>query len=230
MQQAYVELSKSTRVPITNSTTGQQLYFALEGCYPGKQHYRYCTPHALKTRAHLLCPFCKDGTDEWTQHKRRCIPSSESAIMFMLARLQLDIHFCWQVMLGFWAAPVDFKCISHPIIIQADGCCHFKDMYDSSTCKHLHDDMHFCAEAVKAGYSVVRVHDLQVTKLYDTNFLAAAISAAANTHCIVLSPGYTSVCMYESGCFVTYASMLSAMLPGSSMIRDRYNNCVISIQ
>lgn len=150
--------------------------------------------------------------------------------MFMLARLQLDIHFCWQVMLGFWAAPVDFKCIGHPLIIQADGSYHFKDMYDSTTCKQLHDDLHFCAAAFRAGYSVVRVHDLQVTRVYDTNFLAAAIASATSTQCIVLSPGYTSVCMLESGCFVTYADMLCAMLPGSSTTRDCYNNCVISVQ
>ena len=56
---------------------------------------------------------------------------------------------------------MDFKYISHPIVIQADGSCHFKPLYDSTTGKQLYDDLRFCAAAYKSGCSVVRVHELQ---------------------------------------------------------------------
>jgi hypothetical protein len=50
--------SHGNTMPITNSTTGYQLYFALMGCQPGKQHYRYNTPHALRNSSQqLLCHF-----------------------------------------------------------------------------------------------------------------------------------------------------------------------------
>jgi hypothetical protein len=42
---------------------------------------------------------------------------------------------------------MDFKYISHPIVIQADGSCHFKPVYDSTTGKQLYDDLRFCAAA-----------------------------------------------------------------------------------
>jgi very-short-patch-repair endonuclease len=161
------------------------------------------------------------------QCRKACIPKSEAAIMDMLARLQLDTQFSWQVMLDFWAAPVDFKCISHKLVIQADGSCHFKSMYDSTTGKQLDDDLRFCAAAYKAGFSVVRVHDRQIANTHCLAFLAAAVSVASNTQCIVLSPGYSTVCMYDMGCFVTYAEMLCDMLPGTSTTRDGFNNLII---
>lgn len=147
--------------------------------------------------------------------------------MCMLAMLRLDTSVCWQVMVGFWAAPVDFKCIHHSVIIQADGSCHFKRMYDSTTGKQLADDLRFCAAAYSAGYSVVRVHDLQMANTRNPAFLAAAVATATSKRCVVLSPGYASVCMYDCGGFVTYASMLCHSLPGCSMSCDSYNNTVI---
>lgn len=227
LQQAHVAVSQITKTPISNSMTGHQFYFALEGCSPGRQHYRYCTPHALRAQADLLCPFCKGGTRAWLEHRRSSILDSEASIMCMLAMLHLDTSYSWQVRVAFWAAPVDFKCIHHSVIIQADGSCHFKRMYDSTTGKQLDDDLRFCAAAYSAGYSVVRVHDLQVANTSNPAFLAAAVSTAASTRCIVLSPGYASVCMYDSGRFVTYAGMLCDSLPGCCMSRDRYNNIVI---
>lgn len=221
-------MSEATKISISNSMTGYQFYFALEGCSLGRRHHRYCTPHALKTRADLLCPFCDGGTRTWLEQRRSNIPYSEASIMCMLAMLHMDTSFCWQEMVGFWPAPVDFKCMHLPVIIQADGSCHFKRMYDSTTGKQLDDDLRFCAAAVSAGYSVVRVHDLQLSSVRNTAFLAAAVSIAASTRCIVLSPGYASVCMYDEGGFVTYAGMLCARLPACSTSRDSYNNIVIS--
>ena len=224
---AHLAVSATTKITITNSMTGHQFYFALEGCSPGRQHYRCCTPHALKAPADLLCPFCKGGTYEWMLHKKCSIPTSELAIMHMLARMQLDTLFSWQVMVDFWAACVDLKCISHPIVIQADGSCHFKRMYDSTTGKQLHDDLRFCAAAYKSGCSVVRVHELQIGDQHSTAFLSAALSVASSTQCIVLSPGYTMVCMYEPGRFVTYAQLLCDMLPGTTTMRDACSNTII---
>lgn len=227
LHQAHVAVSHATKTPISNSMTGRQFYFGLQGCSPGRQHYRYCTPHALRTLADLLCPFCKGGTRTWLEQRRSNIPYSEASIMCMLAILHMDTSLCWQVMVGFWAAPVDFKCMHHSVIIQADGSCHFKRMYDSTTGKHLDDDLRLCAAAYSAGYSVVRVHDLQLANMRNPAFLAAAVSTAASTRCVVLSPGYASVCMYDQGGFVTYAAMLCERLPGCSVSRDSFNNLVI---
>lgn len=219
--------SHGNTMPITNSTTGYQLYFALVGCQPGKQHYRYNTPHALRNSSQLLCPFCKGNSDEWREHKRRCIPKSELVIMHMLMVLQLDASVCWQVMVDFWAAPVDFKFINQALIIQADGSCHFSAMYDSTTGQQLADDLRFCASGYKAGASIVRVHALELSNKRSTSILQAALSIAVNKCCIVLSPGYTTVCMYEAGGFVTYAQLLADMLPDTIIAEDALHNIII---
>lgn len=147
--------------------------------------------------------------------------------MHMLMVLQLDVSVCWQVMVDFWAAPVDFKFINQALIIQADGSCHFSAMYDNSTGQQLADDMRFCASGYKAGASIVRVHALELSNKRSTSFLQAALSIAINKCCIVLSPGYSTVCMYEAGGFVTYAQLLADMLPNTIVTQDVMHNIVI---
>jgi hypothetical protein len=90
--------------------------------------------------------------------------------------------------------------------------------------------MMICAsvqQPILFGCSVVRVHELQIGDQHSTAFLSAALSVASSTQCIVLSPGYTMVCMYEPGRFVTYAQMSCAMLPGTTTMRDAFSNTII---
>lgn len=229
-QVAKLKLPTKDTINISNSMVGYKLYFALTGCRPARQHYRWCTPHARKSAGQLLCPFCMSGTDEWMDTHKESIPTSELSIMCMLAALQLDTRVCWQVMLPFWGAPVAFAFHGGKLVIQADGSCHFKSMYDNTSGKQLLEDVRFCVQAVTSGTSVIRVHEAQVSRPKRHKFMSAAIAAATNGVCIVLSPGYQSITMYEPGRQVTYAQLLSHSLPGCVTMVDAEHNTIIRLQ
>ena len=63
--------------------------------------------------------------------------------------------------------------------------------------------------------SVIRVHDIQLRTWLHSDFLAKAVAIAEMHCCIVLSAGYTTVCMHAEGQVLTYAQMLVRQLPGS---------------
>jgi len=224
---ARVLLATGKPRPIVQSMTGWRFFWGLQGCVPGKQHYRYCTPHTLDGPICLRCPHCAYDPLVWTAGGKKVIWQSELYLMWQLRRVNLDQQFCWQVKLDFWAAPFDFMMLNKLVIIQADGSCHFEGMYEQSTGERLYDDLRFCVEAVEAGLSVVRVHAQQVTCSKHPSYLAAAIQLAAADKCIVLSSGYSTVYMYEDGQLLTYAQLLTCRLPGFRVYTAAFGNIVL---
>lgn len=225
---AVIMLASGKPRHIVPSMTGWQFFWGLTGCLPGKQHYRYCTPHTLDHPVCLRCPFCAYDAVVWTAAGKNVIWQSELWLMWQLGRVQLDQQCCWQVKLKFWAAPFDFMMLDKHVIIQADGSCHFEGMYEQSSGKRLDDDLRFCVQAVTSGPSVVRVHARQVTSSMFPSYLAAAVQQAVADCCIVLSAGYNTIYICNHGQLLTYAQLLAQRLAGFRVYTVAHGNIVIS--
>ena len=212
---AKVVLSDGSTLSITNTSVGVQLFWGLEGCVQGMQHYRYCTPHALKKPLSLNYFFCNYDEKLCAAEGRLQPPESELKLMQKLGHAGLAQRFCWQVTMPWWPAPVDFMLLSKKAVLQADGSSHSKSVYEESSGAKLASDLRFDVAGVQGGVSVIRVHDIQLRTWLHSDFLAKAVAIAETHCCIVLSVGYTTVCMHAEGHVLTYAQMLVRQLPGS---------------
>jgi very-short-patch-repair endonuclease len=215
---AATQLPDGSWLNVANSTPGVQLFWGLEGCKNGLQHYRYCTPHALNKPLALCCPICSFDPDVWVAEGRQQPWESEQLLMRKLVRAGVSEVWCFQVSVPFWAAPVDFMHTSKKAIMQADGSAHFKDTFSASCQATLDNDMRCVVRAVSAGVSVIRVHDLQLQRGLQCGFLSHASFYATNTLCVLLSVGYTSVFIYEAGRMQTYVQALVGRLPGAKVL------------
>lgn len=204
---------------IANSTPYTHLFWGCEGCRGGLQHYRLCTSHALGKALALRCLYCSYDEGEWVAAGRQLPWESELKLMRELVGAQLSEEWCCQAAPGFWPAAVDFMHTSQKAIMQADGSGHFHDTFDVSCRSVLEQDMSCCVKAVEAGVSVIRVHDQQLQRGLRHGFLAAACQVATSCLCVVLSPAYHTVCIYEAGRMVTYADMLASRLPAGHVMR-----------
>lgn len=215
---ALYALPDGSNVKISKSGIGVQLYWALQGCQPGLQHYRYCTSHALSKALSLNCFFCNCDEVECAAEKRLMPAESEQWLMRKLMAAGMSTDWCWQVQLRWWPAPCDFMHITQQVVMQADGSGHFKDMYGASCRAKLETDLSFCVAAVKAAKSVIRVHELQQRMWLCEDFLRTATAHALSRVCVVLSVGYRGVYMLEAGQLVTYADRLAQMLGGGVVV------------
>lgn len=216
-------------VKIVRSLTGIRLVWALAGCTTGKQHLRECVPHTITCPISVRCVWCNYNEDEWEAAGKKKIPESEQKLMRLLSKGGWDAKARWQMMLPFWPAPVDFLLkLNQPVVVQADGSCHVEGLYDQSAGQILDSDLRFTVKAVAAGYSVLRVHAVEVNSRMYPAYLSAAIEAAAAGLCIVLSPGYSTTYLFEYGLRKTYAAVLADMLPECRVVTDSVNNTVIS--
>jgi very-short-patch-repair endonuclease len=166
----------------------------------------------------LQCLYCRYDEGEWVAAGRQLPWESELKLMRELVGAQLSEEWCCQAAPGFWPAAVDFVHTSQKAIMQADGSGHFKDTFDVSCKSVLEQDMSCCVKAVEASVSVIRVHDLQLQRGLRNGCLAAACKLATSCLCVVLSPAYHTVCIYEAGRMVTYADMLASRLPEARVV------------
>ncbi len=224
----YRAASSDRPVKVVKSLVGLCLVWGLTGCTPGKQHVRECVPHSIRGPACLKCPWCNYNEDEWVAYGKQKIPESELRLMGQLVRTGWDMDARWQAKLQFWAAPVDFVLRTHrSVVLQADGSCHFDGLYQENATTKLASDLRFCVAAMTTGLSVVRVHVTEVNNKSYPTYLHAGIQAAIDDCCIVLSPSYSTIYMYDQGLPVTYAHVLAGMLPESKLSYDKWHNTVI---
>lgn len=227
MKQAKQQLQDGSWLKLAASTEGVQLYFALDGCKGGKQHHRYCTPHALRGPHSLWCQWCSYDPISWTAAGMKLIPETEIKLMRMLAALHMDVKCCAQVCVRWWPAPVDFMFVQDNVILQVDGSGHFTQFYGKNAGQALDTDMRFCLAAWQQNVSVVRVHDSDLSKKFGCAFFAAAMQHASSKQCIVLSPSYSTVKIYHQGGLHAYLELLSAVLGGAVLSVDKHDNVVM---
>lgn len=170
------------------------LHWAMAGCLPGVQHFKFCEPRAAATEAALECKQCACLMPKVGGTGARNMPASEEQLMRKLYRLGICDSMCAQVAVGWWRGRVDFLHAQRSVLIQADGTCHDTGMYDNSTEKLLQRDVAFCAAAyakfLLAGGSVLRVRTCE-SDWQDS--LETGFQLAAGGGVIVLSPSDSAV-------------------------------------
>ena len=225
---AVKQLPDGTQLKISNNTVGVQLFWGLQGCGAGLQHYRFCTPHALSKPLSLNCFFCNFDASKCVAESRQLPAESELWLMRELMKARISTQWCWQVVpTSYWAAAADFMHLGQKAVMQADGSGHFKDMFDTSCITKLETDMSFCVKAVTAGMSVIRVHELQQRMWLHPSFLGNAAAYATLCVCVVLSPAYNSVQFYEGGRMLTYVDKLALLLKGCSIQKHDWGTVLL---
>lgn len=224
---AVKQLSDGSLLQISNSTIGVKLYWGLQHCKAGLQHFRFCTPHALSKPLSLNCFFCNYDEAECVAAGRQKPAVSELWLMHELMGAGLSTDWCWQVALPWWPAAADFLHLSQKAVMQVDGAGHFKDLFDTTCRTTLETDMRFCVAAVAAGTSVIRIHELQQRMWLRPTFLPNATTYATSCLCIVLTPSYNSVCLYDGGRMITYVAKLASMLTDCGVVHFDWGTLLI---
>jgi len=180
---ARVNGSDGASISITHSTVGVKLVWALRGCRPGVQHYRRATPHAVHKPKSLQCFFCNIDEAACAAHYEQKLPASERQLIDAMICACMSEHFCWQARLPWWPGPIDFLLLCHLVAIQADGSSHFKGIHERSRDQQLGIDIEFCVAAMRAGVSVIRVHDTQLKAGLQPGWLSHAVAFAKMCVC-----------------------------------------------
>jgi hypothetical protein len=211
---------------ITHYMGGQQLYWTLTGCTPGRRHYRLCTSKTLQQPEHLWCPFCKFSEQLWQEKHLRVPPACELAFMQLLTAHGRDSEFCCQVQPLFWPAPCDFYNWLHGFWVQIDGRCHWVGMHQQSSSVVLLRDLEQNWAALRGGGCVVRVHGVDVSK---ADCVLAAMAVAEGGSCIVLTPSYMHAYVRLGACLLPYVHAVMWGVPNCRRHTDACGNSIICI-
>jgi hypothetical protein len=196
--------------PLGNSNR-KQWVLKCRGCWPGQQHYRLMSLHAVKGPSKLLCMYCARGTPEW----RGAQLTVSSLEVVLVECIQLDPHlqlheFVWQCMLPWWPAPMDFVHMPTHTAVQVDGAGHFEGWFNTPSAVTIPRDMRCCIRAATAGSArLVRVAE------HDLGTAAALIRAALECPAaglVLLSAVYDKVLVEVGETKLSYpAHMLQQM-------------------
>lgn len=171
---------------LRKSESKQQFYWVLNGCCEGVQHYRLCTPDALKQPCQLLRPFCATVTGVWPSLGRRALPDAEQQFVVLLVRLQQSEEWCCQVKHKCCWGPFDFYNWQRDVYVQIDDDYHFRrGSIDKTFARHLVCNV----AAVSHKIGLVRLH---VGDLHRADTVLAAIHTASQHKCVVFSATYSS--------------------------------------
>ncbi len=166
-----------------------KLFFKLVNCHPGQQHYKYCTPQALRKESDLWCPFCIYDACGWKAAGKALIPHNELLFMWLLSVHGCSKHWCHQVRKNMWSGPFDFYNYCDKVFVQIDGACHWHGMSSSSAATVLIRDLCCNFSAFNASMGLVRVHE---SDLQQPQVVLAAIAVASAEHCVVFTSSYMS--------------------------------------
>jgi len=165
------------------------LYFKLKGCCRGVQHYRFCTPHAVRQDSDLWCPFCMYDECAWTASRKALMASNELDFMQLIAACGQSEQWCHQVRLGFWKGCIDFYNWQDKVCVQIDGACHWHGISSCSAELVRKRDWTCNLSAWQAGVGLVRVHE---DDLQQHQIVLAAVATAAAGSCVVFTASYVS--------------------------------------
>lgn len=202
-----------------------QLYFKLQCREAGKQHYKFCTPRALKKASDLWCPFCSFDMVLWTAARKKLIIANELPFIRMLVNNGVCVNWCHQVRLGFWEGLADFYNRQLGVCVQIDGPTHWEGMHIYHHTKASLRDFQCNKAAFDTRVAVVRVHEADLTH---RDCVFAAINAAAANRAVVLTSTYHTIGWQQQGHWVAYACFLQQHFGSSSRsYTDPYHNTVI---
>ena len=191
-------------------------------CNRGWCHYKLCTSRTIQKPSDLWCAFCSYNEREWADERKRLLPECELWFMAVLMMAGIDQDFCMQVVPLFWHQPMDFYCLSKRYFVQVDGRSHWVGMRELSRDQALARDMQQNLAAIQAGASLVRVHEDDIS---NDACVLAALEAASQGCCIVLTPAYAAEQYMLNGNPGKYGHGLLSMAPNCCYDRDQYGNC-----
>lgn len=200
----------------------QQFVLACSGCKEGKQHYRKCTLNTIRHRLEKLkCLYCRD----WKEEDKE-LAKTEIGFMGLLQQWGLDEECAMQVAVPWWKGRVDFMYLPEPqktpqpcIIIQVDGSAHFKRTRGTEVMETVEEDMGCCCAAFGAGARMLRMHHLDLEDA--DRGLVDRLLEEQSRPCVVLSPAYCKVKLWQKSELVSYPKVLAAKLGGNVSLETR---------
>ena len=127
-----VTMAGGGRHRLTKHDRSIKLYFKLKGCCRGEQHYKHCTPEALKRESDMWCCFCMYNIGQWKAASKAPISNTELQFMLLLQAQGSSEQWCYQVRHDFWNGCCDFYNWCEDVYVQVDGQCHWRGMHTSS--------------------------------------------------------------------------------------------------
>lgn len=210
------------RVAITDGLGQHQLLWKCKECQGGLQHYKLCTSKTLNKRSALWCAFCKYNVHEWRREHKRLLPDCELWFMALLVMAGLDQDYCLQMVVPqLGQQPIDFYNLQHGFAVQVDGRSHWEGMRGLTRDEALARDMQQNMAAFEAHAHLVRVHEGDIDS--DACVLAA-LQAAAQGYCIVLTPAYADELYNLNGRQVCYWEALLALVTNCCYDKDEHDN------
>ena len=116
---------------LLRSEDEQQFMWLAIGCPAHMQHYKVCTPDALRHPGKLLCCFCTYASGVWKAAGRPDIPRAEWRFMQLVDQQQQSSEWCWQVHLPGRHGRIDFYNWKRDAYLQVDDSYHFSNGCDN---------------------------------------------------------------------------------------------------
>lgn len=202
-----------------------QLYFKLQCTAAGRQHYKLCTPRALRRASDLYCPFCSYDVLMWRVAGKKLIVPNELPFIRMVVDNGVCVNWCHQVRLRFWRGLVDFYNRQLGVCVQIDGHTHWQGMHIHHHTKASQRDFDCNKAAFDAHVALVRVHEADLTH---RDCVFAAINVAAACKAVVLTASYHNIGWQQQGIRVSYGCLLQQHFGSKSCCYiDPYCNTVI---
>lgn len=169
---------------LNKSESRQQFMWKATGCIGVLQHYRLCTPDALRKEVSLLCCFCGIKSGAWRAAGRAAPPPAEAKFMLLLMDQQQSDEWCWQYHLQGREGRLDFYSWKRDVYVQIDDEYHF-----SNGCKNdaFIADKECNAHFYNVRLALVRVHHADLDR---PAIVMAAIESALQHKCVVFTASY----------------------------------------
>lgn len=211
---------------ITSSTEGQKLHWQL-AC--GK-HMRWCTPHAVKIEADLMCRYCTNRNK--LKSLGKVAPTKYEARMHSIFDgMGWQARWRPQVQVGCWPHPVHFMIMPECVLVQVDGEGHFcKSMYGTPTAAQQQIDVSMNASAWRMGHALLRVHYRDLKSESMPSLLSPVVShrqRITTEPLLVLSASYSMHTLSHArapAAAAEYMAALQAQLPKVGVRLDADHN------
>lgn len=166
------------------SESTQQFMWRATGCQAHTQHYKVCTPGALRDAGTLLCCFCTYACGAWKAAGRPAIPPAEWKFIQLVEQQQQSSEWCWQVPLPGRQGRIDFYNWKRDVYLQVDDSYHFSNGCDNDAFMLDSECNEVCC---RRRIALVRAHP---TDFAVPDITMAAIEYASQHNSVVFTASY----------------------------------------
>jgi hypothetical protein len=169
---------------LLKSEKKQQFMWCTTECRDKVQHFKLCTPDAVRKPVALMCCFCTYESGAWEAAGRPVIPPAEWKFMQLVAQQQQSQEWCWQVHLTDCHGRIDFYNWKRDVYLQVDDSYHFRD-----GCKNKAFERDFKCSKVccERRLALVRAHHADLAA---PDIVMAAVEYASQHKGVVFTASY----------------------------------------